>query len=269
MKTSKRIVFFSMILFLFLSACLFAAVLFKSTVDVDFEDFSLLLNPMKIFLLMFVLFLVLLIFIKKGQCISLNVEKIFLIFSVILYSGLLFAGLSTLLGYNSRSGVFCSSEINWDDSSVERYLPYNEIFEKNNFNDVYYEVSKTSVNGMVYVHTINDVMHGIDYEAEFFDSNSYLINTKFVMDRTVDSIFNDFDAIVSGECITEVIDGVECDIYIDNSDYYLVIDDKTNSFFVSVTDNEGSIISLEDFKHNAIEQFYLMKEAASLEKYKL
>lgn len=269
MKISKRIVIFSMLLFLILSVSLFITLLFKSTVDADFEDFLLLLNPIKVFLLMFVLFLVLLVFINKEQRIALNVERIFLVFSVILYSGLFFTGLSAFLGYNSRSGVFCSSEINWVDSNVESYLPYNEVFKKNNYDDVYYEVSKTSVNGMVYLHAINDVMHGIDYEAEYFDSSSSLMNIKFVMDRTVDSVFNDFDAEVSGECITEVIDGVECDVYIDNNDYYLVVSDRSSSFFVSVTDNEGLIVSLDDFKHNAIEQFNLMKEAAGFEKYKL
>ena len=269
MKTSKRIIFFSIGLFIVISFCLFVAVLFKSTVDADFEFFSLLLNPIKIFLLMSVLFMVLLVVINKKQLTDFNVEKIFLAFSVILYLGLFIAGISAFLGYNSRSGVFCSSEISWSDMSVERYLPYNEVFKKNSSDDVYYEVSKTSVDGIVYIHTINDVMNGIDYEAEFFDSSSCLMNYKFVVDRTESNIFNDFDAEVTGNCTTEIIDSIECDVYTEGTNYYLVIVDGKSSFFTSITDNEDVIISFDDFKQNAIEQFRLMKEVINLEKYEL
>ncbi|MBQ9913459.1 MAG: hypothetical protein IJO73_04445 [Clostridia bacterium] len=269
MKTSKRIIVFSMVLFFIISVSLIVAVFFKSTVDADFEDFSMLLNTVKVFLLISSSFFVLLLLIKQKERINLNTEKVFLIFSVIIYSGLFLAGVSAFSGYNSRSGVFCSSELNWDNVNVDRYLPYNEVFKRNSSDDVYYEVSKTSVNGFVYVHAINDVMNGIDYKAEYFDSSSYLMNFKFISDRTVSSAFNDFDAEVTGEFATEFIDDLECDIYVDGNDYYLVIADEKSSFFSSVTDNEELIVSLDDFKENAIKQFYLMKEAVSLGKYKL
>ncbi len=262
MKISKRIVAASAIFFAVLSVTLFISILFKTSIDPVFSEFVFLLNSVRICFAMCLAFIILAILLSVVKSEFFTVEKIFSLFSVIICVGIVVFSFSVYSGYNSEWEVWINSDNTRPDVNVNKYLPYKSEIEKVNSEESCYQISKSYADGVVYIDIFNDVYKSVDYAIEYFEIKDKVLNYKFITDREVPSVFNDYDCDVYGEATVGEINGIDYKLYIDGNNYVVAIKGAKYGYYASLYESDVIGVSPEAFIETAVEQFGAMQELA-------
>lgn len=269
MKKVKTLLIVSSILF-----CIFAAILCVITVlmptdDINWGVILALLNPAKVLfafgIILLILFVVSCFFSNDKN----DAKKLCKLISCFLCIGLILAGIFSIKGYKSPKEFWYSDEDKEHFSEIEKYLPYNSMIQSSSASsDVAFEVDKVSADcGIKYISAFNATMYSASYEAEYFSSRDRLLNHKFIYDRTVPSISNDWFIDVEAEPVHGETDGIDYYLYSQDDSYSLAILNKSDAYYVSLLDAGSLDINTENFVKTAVEQYRLMQNAAKLDVY--
>lgn len=267
MKTAKIIIVISSVIFFMISLVLFSVTLFIPIEDEYLGRFLLFINPARVFVLMSLCFVVLFLILCTNKGVSFSLEKVFVAFVSIIYIGFLVATIFAIEGNFSRHGTWIGIS---DESinEVNEYLPYHNAYVSSE-EDAYFEVSKMYDNSSVFVYAINDIPYRFEYEAEYFESEIWFLNIKFMLDRTMPTIFNDFDPKFMGTVKEGESEGIKYKVYVYCDDYAVGIGGINYGYFSIIKNSDEFSITVDDFVETAIEQFKTMQYATTLGEHEL
>lgn len=276
MNFSKAIYLILSIVCAIFSAAIYAfTIFFKSTYDTDWGDIFVLLNPAKVLLVSAVVFLIFfLVFYFSDR--EFKTKTIRRAFRFVLVVSVLAALSASMYGYNCEKNMWYTEENAEHYTEIQKYLPYNDLFGSDGSSNVVYQVSKSSADSgtkhiaaMNFFETYSQPLssgHDVHYEAEYFKSRDFLLNIKFITDRTVPSVFNDF-VDVEAEPASGEKDGIKYRLFVDCDSYAVSISGKGHAFYANLLDADDFGITAEEFVQTAIEQYRIMQKSAESDVY--
>lgn len=269
MRLAKIIYFIFAIIFIFASIIIYAILFFSSTYDINWGSILVLLIPAKILFVFGIIFFALFISFQFNTGRQYETKSLYKIFTSVLSVSLVLCTVFAIKGYKSDKLFWYSNEEKEHYAEIEKYLPYNDLFQlSSDSSDVLFEVSKTFADcGIKDICAVNIIKDSSYYETEYFESRDIFLNRKFIVDRTVESIFNDGFVDVEADPIFGEFDGINYKLYVQDGNYALAIGDKSHAFYTTLVDIDSFDISTEMFIKTAIEQYRLMQNASKLDIY--
>lgn len=262
MKVSKRLIIASALFFGALAVILFLAMLFKTSIDPILSEFIFLLDATRICFAVFALLIIIFIAMSVDKKRFFSTEKAFTIFVALILSAVTIFSLDLYNCYSSDWESWIDSDNFKLADEAEKFLPYKSEIEKVDSDKAYYQVTKHNAKGVVYIDIYNDVFGTVDYSVEYFEIKDKILNYKFIVDREIPSVFNDYDCEVYGESTEGQLDGISYKLYVDENDYTLIVKDSDYGYY-SYLDNADILgVTPESFVETSINQFYIVQNLA-------
>lgn len=259
MKVSKKLIAVSALFFGVLTVILFLTMLFKTSIDPILSEFIFLLDATRICFAIFVLLIIIFIAMSVIKNEFLSVEKVFSLYVILILSAVTIFSVGLYNSYKSEWECWIDSENFKLADSVEKFLPYKYEIENINPDEAYYQVTEYNGDGIVYINIVNDVFGTVDYSVEYFEIKDKILNYKFIVDREIPSVLNDYDSEVYGEQTNGQQDGISYSLYVDGNNYTFVVKGLDFGYY-SYLDNADILdITPELFVETAINQFYIVQ----------
>ena len=262
MKVSKRLIAVSALFFGVLTVILFLTMLFKTSIDPVLSEFIFLLDATRICFAIFVLLIIIFIAISVIKNEFLSVEKVFTVFVALILSGVTVFSVNLYNCYKAEWESWIASDNIKLVDLVEKFLPYKSEIEKINPDEAYYQVSEYNAKGVVYIDIYNDVFGSVDYSVEYFEIKDKILNYKFIVDREIPSVINDYDCEVYGVSTDGQQDGISYKLYVDENNYTLVVKGSNFGYYASLCNADILGVSPELFVKTAINQFAIVQNLA-------
>lgn len=255
MKTFKNTVIVSGVIFFFLSVLCFISTISYDIDAYDFGNIYKVLNPAKVFLLFTVIIFIGILVIKYRSNNNINIEKWFAVLIVIIYACF---GCAYLSSTSSNNDVLFERAVNSEFGYElnKKYLPYYDEYSNSSEEKGEYEIYRGESNGTVMIYVNSNILNlygQMNYEAEYLDTKSKLIYYKYLLNKTK----NEDHFMLKATQSTYNIDSLEIDLYQNETDYAAFISNEGRIFIVTLT-NVTDILP-ECFANKCAEQFRLME----------
>ena len=257
MKTFKIATIMSGAIFFIISTICFISTIGYDIDAYDFGNIYKALNPAKVFLLFSVINFVWILVLHNRNSHNANVEKLFLALIVIIYACF---GVAYLSSTNSNNDVLFERAVNSELGYElhKKYLPYYDEYSDLPEEKGEYEIYRGESNGTVMIYVDSNIINSqgyMDYEAEYLETKNMLIYYKYLLSKKNDA--GEHSAL-NGTHSTYNIDGLELELYQKGTDYVVLVKNKGEIFYVTLT-NAIDILP-EEFATQCAEQICLMKE---------
>ncbi|MEE1321525.1 MAG: hypothetical protein UHM85_08350 [Acutalibacteraceae bacterium] len=160
---------------------------------------------------------------------------------------------------------YSSYQYDWltekDGLGIQEYVPYNDRFNENRAG---YEgkclIERDYTNGTKLIKINNyfspvSAYDELNYCVEYLETDSILLNSKFNFDKS--TIFSDGMRVKSMP-IEQEIGELKYNLYVNDDDYALKINNFKSTFYVTLVNTQEYNIVLEDFVNEALEQYFLL-----------
>ncbi len=254
MRAAKIVLLLSAVGFGVVSVLLFVFLLFKSSVDPIISEFAFIDDTYKICAVISIVFVLLycaVIVLKK----HFTAERVLLSVIAVLYIGFSAFIFNTYSDYNAQYEIWCNSEHMPKNVEISDYLPYSDEFEKMKPEDHVFQVGVTETEEMTYVSIFDEVSKVVYYNVEFFVTGNNVLCKKFVSDREVESVFNNYESEVWGEETRGTVEGLDYKLYVYNDRYTVAITSEEYGYYASVSNSKEIGISAEDFIKTSVSNF--------------
>lgn len=260
MKTSRIVILISSLLFAVTAIFLIGVLMLNSSLEPVLFEFIILNNLITACFTMSILFVALFIAVlifKK----HFNTEKILIVFVIMVYGGIATFAFNSYKAYDEEWEIWRNADNIYESQEVMSYLPYNTEIGNLQKGKQVYQLSMNYSDDIVYVNVFDKIYNAVDYSVEYFEIENDLLMTKFISDREVSSVFNDYVAVVSGDKNEGSLNGVDYSAYVNNkSDYVVVIKDEKRAYYSYLYSADRINVSLDDFIKVSVEQFAKTKK---------
>jgi len=259
MKISKFVLLLSAASFGIISILMFISLLFKSSIDPIISEFAFIDDTYKIcavISIVFALFYVAVIVLKK----HFTAERVLLSVISVLYIGFSVFIFNTYSDYNAQYEIWCNSENMPKNVKISDYLPYSDEFEKIKPENHVFQVGVTETEEMTYVSIFDEVSKVVYYNVEFFTTDNNILCKKFISDREVESVFNNYESEVWGEETRGTVEGLDYKLYVYNDRYTVAITSEEYGYYASISNSTAIGISAEDFINTSVSNFSKIQE---------
>ena len=179
-----------------------------------------------------------------------------------LYIGFSAFIINTYSVYNSQYEIWRNSEYMPQNVEIIDYLPYSVEFENIKSDDHAFQVGVTETEGMTYVSIFDEVSKVAYYNVEFFAIDNNILCKKFISDREVPSVFNNYESEIFGEKTSGTIGGLYYKLYVYNDRYTVAITSEKYGYYASVSNSKVMGISAEDFVSTSVSNFFKIQALA-------
>lgn len=263
MKPAKVFSVFFAIIFSLASLGFYLYTFFAPSWDLSLRLIPLYLYPARMFLILSIMMIIFTVVLSKKNFDDKTITKICIIACVVMICMGIGTAVCAHKDYNDFTFKFLG-KVDFE-SEREKYVPYNDLFEKDLRESNYVIHHKGNKFGThVYVENYFTVSSDRDlsYSAEFFKTTSPLMKFRFNNEKLLPWYDEPITRVLSTVGESNQKNGIDYSLFVNENDYAIKIFEEDNMFYIYLLNAKKYNITTDDFTDIAVAQYGLLKDVA-------